>query len=241
MPIKNPSQYECDQIKDGDVIFVRQRSRLYKFIRDKYLKDKVKLKIKDVSGETQEYKSYYQEDCTLYYAWDLACIKTYKDCVPVLLSRNPGKFPYKTAILDSLNIGLLNVQLIFKSGKTLTIPVNWFDQGIKYNENIMKNIKDDRMVKSLIKFSPIKGNTFINIIKEENIEKWVPSYCTLCGKPVIFNFTEDKVVIDNKCSCGFNKLNMLELTYDEFALWYLSQTNEYIKDKYKKFWFERKR
>ena len=156
-----------------------------------------------------------------------------------MFSNNPKEPGYKTIILKSLNVGLYNTQLVFKNNKTLTIPTNWLEQGIKYNENQMKNIKDERMIRETLKYSNIKGQTFKNIVNQDKIEEWIPSYCTLCGKPVIFKFESDQVVIDNKCECGMNKLNMNILTYDEFALWYLTQVNEQVKKEYKKFWFNR--
>lgn len=239
MPIKNPSQYECDQMEMGDIVFIKPRTRLYRFIRDHFYKDKLKIRVRDGWTEPAKYKTYYQEDCTLMFRWDVACMKEYKKCVPLMYSNSPKEQGYKTVILKSLNVGLYNIQIVFRNNKTLTIPTNWVAQGIKANENTLQNIKDERMINENLKFSNIKGQTFINIIKEKNIESWIPSYCTLCGNPVIFNFKEDKVVIENKCSCGLNKLNMNQLTYDEFALWYLTQVNDVIKKQYKKFWFDR--
>lgn len=239
MPIKNPSQYQCDQMEMGDIVFIKSRTRLYKFIRKYFMKDKIKIKVRDGWTEPVKYKIYYQEDCTLMFAWDIACMKCYNNCVPLMFSNNPKEPGYKTIILKSLNVGLYNTQLVFKNNKTLTIPTNWLEQGIKYNENQMKNIKDERMIRETLKYSNIKGQTFKNIVNQDKIEEWIPSYCTLCGKPVIFKFESDQVVIDNKCECGMNKLNMNILTYDEFALWYLTQVNEQVKKEYKKFWFNR--
>ena len=113
------------------------------------------------------------------------------------------------------------------------------EMSIKFNENTLRSIKDDRMIKESLKYSNIKGNTFKNIVKQDKIEEWIPSYCNICGKPVIFKFNDEKVVIDNQCNCGITKLKMNELSYDEFALWYLTQINDDIKKIYKKFWFDR--
>lgn len=239
MPIMNPSQYDCDNMEIGDVVFIKPRSFLYRFIRNHFYKDKLKIKVRDGWNEPTKYKIYYQEDCTLMYAWDIACMKQYENCVPVIYSNSPKEQGYKSVILKSLNIGLYNIQMVFQNNKTMTIPTTWFDQGIKFDENTLRSIKDDRMVKESLKYSNIKGNTFKNIVKQDKIGEWIPSYCNICGKPVIFKFNDDKVVIDNQCDCGITKLKMNELSYDEFALWYLTQINDDIKKIYKKFWFDR--
>lgn len=241
MPIMNPSQSDCNRMELGDVVVIKSRSPLYKFIRKHFYKDKPKIKIRDGWTEPVKYKVEYQEDCTLMYAWDMACLKKYENCVPCSIGKNPKEIGYKTVLLKSLNIGLYNIQIVFKNNDTLTIPTTWFDQGIKYNESTLRNIKDDRMLQETLRFSNIKGQTFKNIVINDKIEEWIPSYCNICGKPVIFKFNEDpdKVVIDNQCTCGITKLKMKELSYDEFALWYLTQLNNDVKKIYKKFWFDR--
>ena len=86
MPIMNPSQYDCDNMEIGDVVFIKPRSFLYRFIRNHFYKDKLKIKVRDGWNEPTKYKIYYQEDCTLMYAWDIACMKQYENCVPVIYS-----------------------------------------------------------------------------------------------------------------------------------------------------------
>ena len=241
MPIVNPSQYDCNRMEKGDIVVVKSRSPLYKFIRKHFWKDKLKIKVRDGWTEPVKYKIEYQEDCTLMYAWDVACIKQYKNCVPCNIGHRPKEIGYKSQILKNLIIGLYNIQIVLKDNTTLTLPANWFDQGIKANENTLKNIKDERMLQETLRYSNIKGSTFKNIVKRDNIEEWIPSYCNICGKPIIFKFNKDldKVVIDNQCSCGITKLKTSELSYDELALWYLTQLNEDIIKIYKKFWFDR--
>lgn len=241
MPIMNPSQYDCDRMEIGDVVVIKSRSPLYKFIRKHFHKDKLKIKVRDGWTEPIKYRIEYQEDCTLMYAWDIACLKKYENCVPCAISKDPKDIGRKVKLLKSLNIGLYNVQIVFQDNTTLTLPTTWFDQGIKYNETTLRDIKDDRMLQETLRFSNIKGQTFKNIVLNDEIKEWIPSYCNICGKPVIFKFNEkpDKVVIDNQCSCGVTKLKMKELSYDEFSLWYLTQLNEDIKNIYKKFWFDR--
>ena len=241
MPIMNPSQYDCDRMEPGDVVVIKSRSPLYKFIRKYFLKNKSEIRVRDGWTEPIKYKIEYQEDCTLMYAWDMACIKQYSNCVPCVISKDPRAFSRRSVLLKNLTIGLSNIQIVFKDNQTLTLPTIWFDQGIKYNENTLKNIKDDRMVQETLRFSNIKGQTFKNIVSRDEIKEWIPSYCNVCGKPVIFKFNEDpeKVVIDNQCDCGVTKLKMKKLSYDELALWYLTQINEDVKKIYKKFWFDR--
>lgn len=241
MPVMNPSQYECDKMEKGDIVVIKSRSPLYKFIRNHFQKNKLKIKVRDGWTEPAKYRIEYQEDCTLMYSWDLACLKQYKNCVPYVISKDPKDINRRAKLLKSLNIGLHNIQIVFKNNVTITIPTLWFDQGIRFNENTLKNIKNERLLQENLRFSNIKGKTFKNIVLKENIEEWIPSYCNICGKPVVFKFNKDpdKVVIDNQCSCGITKLRMNELSYDEFAIWYITQLNEDIKKIYKKFWFDR--
>ena len=113
MPIINPSQYDCNSMEKGDIVVLKSRSFIYKFIRKHFYKDKLKIRVRDGWTLPVRYKEYYQEDCVLMYAWDIACIKKYEDCVPYSISDSPSQLSSRVKMLKSLNIGLYNIQLVF--------------------------------------------------------------------------------------------------------------------------------
>lgn len=238
MPIRNPSQFDCDKMEKGDMIFVKARSRLYKWYRNHFKKDLIQIKVKENWEEPYTYVTYYQEDCTLMFAWELECIQTIDEipCILSLNSYNPG---IHTFLLKRIQIGLYNIQIIFKNNLTLTIPTEFFIQGINKNENILKNIKDKRVISEQIKFLKHKPEKFKEIVQKYEIKEWIPAYCSICGTPIILKFNEDDIIIDNQCNCGAMKLSMDKMSYDEFAIWYASQINPITIKKFEKFWFER--
>ena len=233
MPKYNPSQYECDNLEDGDMIIIKDRTWLYKIVRKIFSKNKLILRIKNNNEEVYA----YQEDCILMYDWDLKALQILDNEIPCLFSNHPDKAGYKSELIKSLRIGTLNIQIVFRNNKTITIPVSPFIKAIKKNEEIIKNIKDTRMVKESIKYLRYKGDYFKNYVKQYNITKWIPNYCYLCGNPIVFEFTDNKININNQCTCGKNKLSVNQLDYDEFAIWYAGN-GEDIKKYYSKFWFQ---
>ena len=42
MAINNPSQYDCDKMKPGDIVYITKRNFLYKLYRKYFMKDKIK-------------------------------------------------------------------------------------------------------------------------------------------------------------------------------------------------------
>lgn len=238
MPIINPSQFECDKMEPGDVVFVRERGILYKWYRKHFKKDSLKIKVRKDWSEPIKYVIYYQEDCTLMFSYEIQCIQSFENEVPCMISSSPGGKSLKTERLKNLQIGLYNIQITFKNDLTLTIPTNFFDNGIKNNQLRLKNIEDRRIMQEALKFQRYKAEHFKKVIKDKNIEQWIPSYCSICGNPVIFKFEEDKVVIDNKCNCNTLNLILSEMTYDELAVWYANQINPNVKKEYENFWFK---
>ena len=235
MPKYNPSQYDCDNLEKGDMILIKERPWLEKLIRKLFFKDKIILKIKE--GEKITYA--YQEDCILMYAWDLLAVQVYDNKIPCMFSKNPNKTGYKTELIKSLRIGTLNMQIVFKDDNTLTIPMIDIVNAIDQNRRILKEIKDDRMIQESVKYLRYKGSYFKNYCSKYNITEWIPSYCYLCGEPVVFKFNieNDLVNIENKCTCGRNNLSLNKLSFDEFAIWYAG-AGEDNKKYYNKFWFQ---
>lgn len=105
------------------------------------------------------------------------------------------------------------------------------------NKNKLDEIAKHRLSNQQLKYQQYKGSTFKQKVLDKNITEWNTSYCSMCGKPLVFKFNEDDISVINKCSCGNIKCNYSKLTYDELAIWYTSQVNPVIKSLYKKFWF----
>lgn len=238
MPIINPSQYDCNQMEPGDLVYVKKRNSLYKWYREHFKKHLTKIRVRKDWNEPETYVTYYQEDCTLMHNWEIQCIQTYEYEVPCMISLDASSAGLTTRLLKSLNVGLYNTQIIFNNDITLTIPTNYFDMAIRANQNTLKNIQDARIIRESLKFQRYKGYHFKKQVEERNLEKWIPSYCSICGEPVYFEFKEDKVVVTNKCSCGTLKLYLDEMSYDELAVWYANQINPNVTKTYEEFWFK---
>lgn len=240
MPKINPSQYDCDNMEVGDVVVVRKVNLLYRLIRKFFLKDKYKIVVRDGWDEPIEYKTYYQEDCTLIYAFEAECVQQYENTVPCIISRDLNSKYSRYTILDVLYIGLYNIQLKYDGNKTLTIPISYIDNAIQKNKNILKASDDKRRIKEAIKYQKFKGSYFEKYVKDNDIKEWVAVYCATCGKPVNFEFSEDNIHINNCCECGSLKFPLSDIDYDEFALWYTNQiVNPATLKVYNKFWFKR--
>lgn len=233
MPINKPSQYDCDNMKSNDTIYINTPSLLYRVIRRLFL-DKKLNKLKIFNRQTQKQEVVYQEDCTLVYGFELACIENEKD-VPTVISTLNGKVLLRPAV--QLKIGLYNSQLISKHF-IISIPTAILDTLISKNNRHLAQIKDAQVVEEAIKFRRYKGDYFRKYVQDNNIKSWVPSYCSICGKPVRFKFNAKGIGIDNKCTCGQMNLNQNTMTYDEFSLWMYNQTNPIFKDICKQFWFK---
>lgn len=239
MPIKQPSQYQCDNMQPGDMIIVYNRSKLYKFIRKHFKKDMIQIKVKKSWDNSSEYNTYYQEDCVLLYEYELKCVQIYDNKVPYMLSLAENDAGIYTKYLDKLKIGLQNIQLTLSSGITLTIPTQFFKQGIEQNERTFAALNDRDKILHNMKFIRYKGEYFRNYVKTNNITEFNSSYCPVCGKPVIFKFSKDKdvIIVDNRCDCGNTSVSTNEMSYEDLSLWYASVLNEYAIKRNKMFWF----
>lgn len=236
MAIHNPSQYDCDNMEPGDIVYVCERSWLYNLIRKLFYKDKLKLKIK-LDLNKDEYKVYYQEDCTILSEYDLKCVQTYENEVPFAISTSPSKHSIYFNTLKTFKMGLLNTQLIFNNDITITIPTNIFENAIKSNEHIIRNIDTTRMVRDNLRFATIKSDTLRTQITKKHLRKYKAAFCPVCGKPLVFTFKKDKVDIKNTCECGDLSVSRSTMSYDELALWYNSATSRSEQQRNKEYWF----
>lgn len=239
MPLANPSQYVCDnEMQQGDMIYVRKRNIFYKLYRELFKKP-TKIRVRKHWKEPIEYNTYYQEDCTLVYSYEILCVQNLDGKIPVFISKSFNDAPYKATTLKHVKVGLNNLVLTLPDNKTYTMPINQIKNAIQQNEKTFKSIEDKRIVKDLLRFQRYKGNYFKQYVSANAISEWVPSYCIMCGKPVKFEFDANGVHINNECVCDNMHLEKESLTYDEFALWYGSQTNKFAKKIYNKFWFKK--
>lgn len=240
MSVKQPSQYDIDNMEPGDIVYIIPRSRLYQLYRKLFKKDLIKLKVKRTEKEQIcIYDEYYQEDCILIYAYENMCIQTYKNEVPVAISSSIKCMPKKIVTLKELQVGLYNVTLVFPDNTTYIFPLEYIEKSIQRNQTILHQFDKQRLIKDALKFQKYDGDYFCKYARIHNIKVWNASYCSICGKPVKMHFKKDVVNIDNKCECGFNKLDIDKMSYNEFANWYSSQTEKVVKERFKEFWFKK--
>ena len=234
MPIYQPSQYQINNMEQGDIIYIKKRKSLYKLYR-KLFTNKPKIKVKKYWGST-EFDSVYQEDCTLVYYYEVMCVQEFSN-IPVIIGKEKGSRSIYTTTLKKLQVGLYNILLIFSNGLTLSLPTDYVSKGIKQNQDKLKIIDNNRIVSELLKYQRHKGDYFKKYVEDNSIEQWTSAYCSVCGKPVVFNFNENNIIIDNQCDCGELRVEKTEYTYDEFSIWYYCQTSKIVRKRYDKFWF----
>lgn len=220
-------------------MYVKHRNLFYKLIRKLFL-NKSTIKVRADWKEPVRYNTYYQEDCMLMFEYEIKCIQTFEKEVACAVSLEDSKFNIGLFVLKKLVVSLYNIQLIFNNGLTFTIPISFIETGIRRNEIVLNSISNAQLVEDSLKFHKYKGEYFKRYVKDNNITSWVPVYCSLCSKPLEFNFHEDKIIINNKCDCGLNKFNMNEMSYNEFALWYANQVTPIVKKRYNEFWFKKR-
>lgn len=227
MPIVKPSQYDCDNMKPGDIIYVVKRSSIYKFIRKHFFKDKLKLNVK-LSWNDNSRKQEYQEDCILMYDYELACIQNISK-VPCNISTSQNGKPFYSNYLKSTVVSLYNIQLIFNNNLTITIPLSFIQNAIKQNEYKFKQLDNNRLIQESLKFSKYDGKYFKQLVKDNDINALNINYCQICGEPIRFNFTEDDILVKNLCKCGNITTNKTKMTYDEMAVWYYTLVDPIYK------------
>ena len=227
--------------KYGDVIYVRKVGWLYSLLRKYFMQDKLKIRVRRNWQEPIIYDEYYQEDCTLIYRYEVACVQKLND-VPICISKNINSSKYRNLIVPLIQVSLYNVQIVLDKTHTLTIPTSYFSKALEDNSNTLKLIEDRRKFEDAVKFQKYKGSYFKKQVDNLGIKSWKPVYCSICGKPVEFEFLEDKVVIHNNCECKTMNFPLTEISYDEFSLWYTNQVvaHKSVEEYYKNVWFKKR-
>lgn len=238
MPKVNPSQYDCNNMKPGDSIYVSRKPLWYRIVRHLFLKDKVKLNIKEyITDECKTYKTHYQEDCILIYDYEKKCTFSYENSIPVTLINSKGKIIRDKQTLDNMIVSLDTIAFKISKDLTIRIPSVNIKSAIEKVQQTFKQIDNSRLVEEQIRYLKYKGKDFKQIYIDKGITSWNVSYCSVCGNPIEYKFNDDGVIIKNKCNCGNTVLNLKFLTWNEFAVWYASQTTPSVKKLYQKFWF----
>lgn len=234
MAIVNPSQYDCDNMEQGDLIVVKYRNPIYKWYRSNFQKDKIKIKIR-VNWGSNEIQEAYQEDCTLLFSWEVYGKYEMKDTVPYYLGYK-NRFIKLNKKFQNIVFGNENINLILKNGLSILVPTRQIREGIRQLDTTTGSINEQKQVKEALKFARYNGDFFEKRVKELDIKSWDISYCTLCGKPTRIDFSNDKPHIYNECDCGYVKTKDEEVNYDVVAYWYNRQVVDVIKNRYKEFW-----
>lgn len=235
--IQQPNQYQCDHIEPGDIVYIKKRSNLYKFYRKYFTSDKEVLKVKK-SWESDVKEECYREDCVIFKKHDLRGITSYENEVPCSIYFNNVKYAYKT-ILKRFMLTAFGLQLEFNNNLVIQVPLNYIESALRANKLSMEAYRNEIQIEEQLKFAKHKGDYFKNYVKDKSITKWNASYCNVCGKPLEFEFLDNIVNIHNCCECNNMSVSTDSLTYDEFAVWYNSQTEDIKKDYYNKFWMEK--
>ena len=232
----NPNQYDCDSMEQGDMIWVRPRSFLYKIYRNLFKKNLLKIKVKE-SFDSNIIKEFYQEDCILMYAWDLLCIQSLKNTVPYTISNDAKFVKYTTKVIPEVIVGLSSIQFKFKR-LTFTIPLYYIDNAIKSNNFKLKTIKDTRMIRTLSEDLKYKADYYKNKVVKDNIKEWITGYCNICGEPLKLVFNENDIDVISLCNCGQNKTLINKMSYDELATYIGCELNECAQKVFWNFWFK---
>lgn len=234
MSIPKPSQYECDNMQNGDIVMVQRRPFLYKWFRDTFQKDKIKIKIRPVLTSDDRIEV-YQEDCTLVFSWEINGKSEYNDEVPYYIGYN-GRFSKKINKLPTLQVGSENTYIMLQNKLSILIPTTYLRDAINKMDNVRNNIDVERQMQQAIKFSRYKGDFFKKRCKELNLSEWVLTYCSICGNSVKIKFDNDKLHIVNTCDCGNTQILEEDITWDTVAYLFNSQVQPLIAKKYKEFW-----
>lgn len=234
MSIINPSQYDCDNSQQGDMIVIKPRPAFYKWYRSKFLKDKIKLKVRK-DWNTDDRIEVYQEDCTLLFSWEIQGTSEYKDEVPYYIGYNSRFLKYGRR-LKLIQFGSENVNIVLKHGLSILIPTCYVRNGLDKLENTRKNIDTKRQIQQALKFTRYNGEFFQKRCNELDIKNWSVTYCPICGNSVNIEFDKEEPYINNTCKCGNMLTDSESITWDMVAYIFNSQTQEIIANKYKEFW-----
>lgn len=237
-----PTQYEINNLNDKDMVVIIQRSFVYQLLRKLFNTnpDYVTINSYVINGRYYQNKpqQFYAEDCLIVYDYEIMCQHEYNKDVYYTIAKHTmsGGKQYKAR---KFWVTLYNINIELEDGMIMTIPVQPVELCISKNKQKLQEINKDKLIEQNLKFIKYKGETFRNIVKERKIRQWSCSYCSVCGKPVQFVFHKDVINIINKCECSNTKLDLTEMTYDEFAIWYAGQTDKIIRKQLDKFWFNK--
>ena len=234
MAIQQPSQYQCDNMKPGDIVFVRNRNIIYKYIRQHFMKNKIKINVRQDFSDNAEIKTYYQEDCTLLYKYEVQCVQKIDDRLPCMIMYKGTSLI--TCALSGISVSLENIQLHFENGFGFTFPIKDVINSIDRNKIKLKQLHEQEQSIEQIKLNKFKTNYFKQYVKDNKIKKWKAEYCNDCEKPITCKFYSNNIKIINNCECGNLKNEVNSMDYDLFSKWYNMQSNEYVKKQYDKFW-----
>lgn len=234
MSICNPSQYECDNMKQGDLIVVQNRPLLYKWYRAHFQKDKLILNLRKDWNTSEKVKA-YQEDCTLLFSWEILGKSEFIDEVPYFTGYDE-KYIKGTKKLHKLQFGSENISIVLKSGLSILIPTNKVRAGLDKMDNTRQTIDEQRQIQQALKFARYKGDFFKQRQKELNKDEWIINYCIVCGNPIKIKFGEENPQVENTCNCGNMVVKNEPIDWDTVAYWFNRQINPIVIKKYKKFW-----
>lgn len=234
MSIKNPSQYQCDNMQQGDILFVQHRSPFYKWYRKNYQKDKTIIYARKYFDSDNKVP-YYQEDCTLFFSWEIWSRYVEKEKVPYNIGIKDILLK-KVKTLNKLQVGIENISIELQSGVTLLLPTNSIRHAISKMDELRTNIDIERQVKESLRFARYNGEFFKRKSAELNLREWNISYCPVCGKPIKIKFKKGEPYLKNACVCGNMLVKDNKLQWNDVAYWFNRQLPGITLNRYKEYW-----
>ena len=165
----------------------------------------------------------------------MLCVQTYNNVKCTTLK---GLFTKNQTVdvIKKITITLYNVNLTFRNNNVISIPISLIQKGIKENNQILDTLEKQNIISDECKRLNIQSNYFKNYVTNNSIKHWKPIFCQCCGRPVVFKFESNGVVVKNTCKCGYIHDMSEYISYEELALWINSQSDKNIRQAYYKFW-----
>lgn len=238
--IVQPSQYQIDNKDKDDIVYFVKRPFWYKLYRKYFLKNlnKVKIKLSYLQATASNaYIEQYQEDCVIIHDYEYLCQQIFIN--EIEYTKNGGiNGGGKKYILPKLAVTLYNMQITLDTGQIINLPLNKIKAAMEKNEEIYNQLDIQKQIDQSIKFLKYKPQYFKDVINKRHIKQYIPMYCNVCGKPVKFKFNKQGVKIENNCNCGGTVIEKESMTYNEFAIWFASQTQPILKQRLEQFWLK---
>ena len=234
MPKPYPSQFDCDNMEPGDLIVFKKRPYVYRFIREHLLNDKIKINVrKDWGNHQDEYISYYQEDCVLFYKYELNSTQKKGG----ILGKKHFFMTYNK-IFD-VSVDLENLYITdTRFNSIISIPIGTVSDLLELSRKNLLHNQRQSLVKQAVKCCRYDGAFFKRVVSERNIKSWNMMYCSICGKPLVVKFNSDNIDVVSLCQCGNLGVDLPNITYDDFAITFNSQTSDSARKVYDKFWLK---